>query len=83
MLVGEVEKKGEVLNAEGTKVFEVVDGETIRPYGTRVAAEPNGLLDCVLMNDRRSEFGRSRTEAEVAHFGRSRSRSRSRSRCFL
>ena len=47
MLVGEVEEEGEVLNAEGTKVFEVVDGETIRPRGTRVATAPNGLLDCL------------------------------------
>ena len=34
MLVGEVEEEGEVLNAEGTKVFEVVYGETIRPNST-------------------------------------------------
>ena len=47
MLVGEVEEESEVLNAEGTEVFEVVDGETIRPNSARVAAEPNGLLDCV------------------------------------
>ena len=47
MLVGEVEEEGEVLDAKGTEVFQVVDGETIRPNSTRAAAESNGLLDCV------------------------------------
>ena len=47
MLIGEVKEKGKVLDAEGTEVLEVVDGETIRPNSTRAAAESNGLLDCV------------------------------------
>ena len=38
---------GEILDANGTEVFELVDGETIRASGTRVAAIPNGLGDDV------------------------------------
>ena len=38
---------GEILDAKGTEVFELVDGETIRASGTRVAAIPNGLGDDV------------------------------------
>ena len=34
MLIGEVEEEGEVLDAKGTEVFQVVDGETIRPNST-------------------------------------------------
>ena len=47
MLVGEVEEECEVLDSEGTEVFEMVDGETIRPSSARVATAPDGLLDCV------------------------------------
>ena len=38
---------GEILDAKGTEVFELVDGETIRASGTRIAAIPNGLGDDV------------------------------------
>ena len=34
---------GEALDAKGTEVFDLVDGETIRASGARVAAIPNGL----------------------------------------
>ena len=33
----------EVLYAEGTEVFDLYDGQTIRANGARIAAIPNGL----------------------------------------
>lgn len=37
----------EVLYAEGTEVFDLYDGQTIRANGARIAAIPNGLGDDV------------------------------------
>ena len=47
MGIGDVEEVCEVLDAEGTEVFDVVYGEAIRASSTRVAAFPDGLDDVV------------------------------------
>ena len=45
MVNGKVKKISEVLQAKGTKVAEVQDGEAIRSSGTRIATIPDGPGD--------------------------------------
>ena len=45
MVEGKVEEVGKELQAKGTEVPEVEDGEAIRSSGTRVAAFADGLGD--------------------------------------
>ena len=47
MGIGDVVEIWEVLDVEGTEMFNVVYGEAIRASSTRVAAFPDGLDDVV------------------------------------
>ena len=44
-IVGQVEKVGEVLGAQGTEMLELVNGESICAGCSGVGAEPNSIMN--------------------------------------
>ena len=46
-LVREVKKLRQILNAKGSQMFQLVDGESIRTRGSRVAAEADSVMHLV------------------------------------